>query len=469
MSEVSFQRLLHAVQAVNNIHLQSLNNDTSSSSAAVSVSSLDLCSLASPDPAASQALPVASHVHDKSLDCSPLDTSGGLTGSQGLLDAQKLVEESKALLVPGALLRGDINIPGMSSAAAANGLTEDGSRAPYELEVVKIEIDELGHQVLVGRHAAYGDEQLCELSVQQEGDQVRLEYADAETLCSGTFDFSNRKIVGTVRQLLQGMDNFFVTSEEISHTFCLHFPSDTPQSAKLRVDMKRARQERMKALTGFVEQWKGTIPSRYKDEMHQMGLVAEEFLTDAVDYAEEICAMMRRQAAILQRLTFDSKKERRKTLESLAEKVYELSTALPDSQISMNVLWSQMIKVQHRLEFSFARLEQALTNASIRVTRETVQTICKKNVEHAPGEEACCMICLVELDDRSTDFQLPCNHVFHEECLLKWLHTHNTCPNCRCVLENEEDVDVKSVQEVSSAESVDESNLDQDTLSCAMK
>mmetsp|Transcript_9773 Transcript_9773/g.22280 ORF Transcript_9773/g.22280 Transcript_9773/m.22280 type:complete len:490 (-) Transcript_9773:4-1473(-) len=486
MSEVSFQRLLHAVQAVNNIRLQSLTNDPTSSSAA-NVSLSDLSSIASSDLAKLQCPSTPSDRYDQSPACTSTDSGKERSGEEMSSDAQNLVDGSKALLVPGAMLLGDINIPGMSS-ATGEGTAEDGSRASYVLEVVKIDTDELGRQVLVGRHAAYGDEQLCELCVEQDGDDVRLEYADAETLCSGTFDFGNRKIMGTVRQLLQGMDNFFVTSEEISHTFCLHFPRDTPQSAKLRVDMRRARQERMKALTAFVEQWKGTIPPRYQDDMQQMGLETEECLTDAVDYAEEICALMRRQAAILQRLTFESKKERRKMLDSLADKgialavahrsadsaflavraVYELSTALPDSQISMNKLWSQMIKVQHRLEFSFARLEQALSNASIRVTQETIQTICKKNIEHAPDEEACCMICLVELDDRSTDLQLPCNHAFHEECLLKWLHTHNTCPNCRCVLENDEEADVKSMPEVSSEDTAEaaESSEDPDSVSC---
>ncbi|KFK39323.1 hypothetical protein AALP_AA3G229500 [Arabis alpina] len=27
--------------------------------------------------------------------------------------------------------------------------------------------------------------------------------------------------------------------------------------------------------------------------------------------------------------------------------------------------------------------------------------------------------------------QMSCNHVFHQDCLLPWLHMYNSCPVCR--------------------------------------
>ncbi|OQR86477.1 hypothetical protein ACHHYP_10508 [Achlya hypogyna] len=41
-----------------------------------------------------------------------------------------------------------------------------------------------------------------------------------------------------------------------------------------------------------------------------------------------------------------------------------------------------------------------------------------------------CAICLGELARRSV-FQLPCAHVFHQECVLQWFHYQNTCAVCR--------------------------------------
>ncbi|XP_065873307.1 RING-H2 finger protein ATL32-like [Euphorbia lathyris] len=43
-----------------------------------------------------------------------------------------------------------------------------------------------------------------------------------------------------------------------------------------------------------------------------------------------------------------------------------------------------------------------------------------------------CAICLSEFEDNETLRLLPkCNHVFHPECIDKWLASHVTCPVCR--------------------------------------
>lgn len=47
--------------------------------------------------------------------------------------------------------------------------------------------------------------------------------------------------------------------------------------------------------------------------------------------------------------------------------------------------------------------------------------------------KAQCCICsdLFDQDDDSNISAVTCGHTFHEECLMKWLATSNTCPHCR--------------------------------------
>lgn len=43
-----------------------------------------------------------------------------------------------------------------------------------------------------------------------------------------------------------------------------------------------------------------------------------------------------------------------------------------------------------------------------------------------------CVICCSEIDAVTEKLRiLPCNHVFHENCLFTWLKFHAICPLCR--------------------------------------
>ncbi|CDP09220.1 unnamed protein product [Coffea canephora] len=44
-----------------------------------------------------------------------------------------------------------------------------------------------------------------------------------------------------------------------------------------------------------------------------------------------------------------------------------------------------------------------------------------------------CAICLSSFEDEEMGRKLPrCSHAFHVECIDMWLHSHSTCPICRC-------------------------------------
>ncbi|CAN8284146.1 unnamed protein product [Cochlearia groenlandica] len=48
-------------------------------------------------------------------------------------------------------------------------------------------------------------------------------------------------------------------------------------------------------------------------------------------------------------------------------------------------------------------------------------------------ESETCAICLENMSETNNICQLPnCSHLFHEECVIKWLERqHDSCPLCR--------------------------------------
>lgn len=64
-----------------------------------------------------------------------------------------------------------------------------------------------------------------------------------------------------------------------------------------------------------------------------------------------------------------------------------------------------------------------------------------------------CPICLEAIDDATEALEMPCtasaaniatsvSHVFHKECLLKWLGTRATCPVCRYAVPSQDEVEL---------------------------
>ncbi|XVE84910.1 hypothetical protein DITRI_Ditri17bG0049400 [Diplodiscus trichospermus] len=45
-----------------------------------------------------------------------------------------------------------------------------------------------------------------------------------------------------------------------------------------------------------------------------------------------------------------------------------------------------------------------------------------------------CAICLEDFEAREQVMLTPCDHMFHEECILPWVKSHGQCPVCRFVL-----------------------------------
>lgn len=73
--------------------------------------------------------------------------------------------------------------------------------------------------------------------------------------------------------------------------------------------------------------------------------------------------------------------------------------------------------------------EEDFSLESIGLTEEEISLI--PMVTDIPAGESC-TVCLTSFEENpSLVCRLPCNHLFHEECLLPWLQMNVTCPLCR--------------------------------------
>jgi len=45
-----------------------------------------------------------------------------------------------------------------------------------------------------------------------------------------------------------------------------------------------------------------------------------------------------------------------------------------------------------------------------------------------------CSVCQEDYKEMDKLVTMPCDHIFHKDCLTKWLNMHNTCPFCRLPL-----------------------------------
>jgi hypothetical protein len=57
---------------------------------------------------------------------------------------------------------------------------------------------------------------------------------------------------------------------------------------------------------------------------------------------------------------------------------------------------------------------------------------------HQLDQTNCCGVCLDEYSLQDKLIQLPCQHIFHLDCVKPWLSEHNTCPSCRFELSVED-------------------------------
>lgn len=97
------------------------------------------------------------------------------------------------------------------------------------------------------------------------------------------------------------------------------------------------------------------------------------------------------------------------------------------------------------------------------VHREQIRKKLVRQESDVEQSDGCCEICLEDFDDASSvnnnsivgSPNPACSHVFHEECIVKWLERKRTCPCCRApYLENAATTDIEegTTEDVSEEE-----------------
>ncbi|KAH6961716.1 hypothetical protein BKA56DRAFT_532127 [Ilyonectria sp. MPI-CAGE-AT-0026] len=105
-----------------------------------------------------------------------------------------------------------------------------------------------------------------------------------------------------------------------------------------------------------------------------------------------------------------------------------------------NVMAGDAVHSQEALDRIITSLMEAnpRSNAAPPATEEALKNLTRKEMDKemlgADGKTEC-TICIDEMKVGETVIYLPCNHWFHEDCVVLWLKEHNTCPVCRTPIE----------------------------------
>jgi hypothetical protein len=80
-----------------------------------------------------------------------------------------------------------------------------------------------------------------------------------------------------------------------------------------------------------------------------------------------------------------------------------------------------------QVHFRYIRIIQSNKTENGSLTTEMAPTITNKNDLYHCGQ---CPICQDDFTFAQSGM-LPCGHLFHQECILKWMKKSTQCPNCR--------------------------------------
>ncbi|KAH0696306.1 hypothetical protein KY290_013665 [Solanum tuberosum] len=103
-------------------------------------------------------------------------------------------------------------------------------------------------------------------------------------------------------------------------------------------------------------------------------------------------------------------------------------------ELSVDVKLISRDVIEKRISFPGGDI--SLEYGMVPASESSMQSLSKKmeiDEENTKGDE-CMDVCLEELVKKEADNEIvsmPCSHMFHGECITKWLETSHYCPICR--------------------------------------
>ncbi|PON92875.1 43kDa postsynaptic protein [Trema orientale] len=91
-------------------------------------------------------------------------------------------------------------------------------------------------------------------------------------------------------------------------------------------------------------------------------------------------------------------------------------------------------RAQRGVPLCLPQEEDAAETAVIRVApaaKASVEALEKFTCVCSSDVVMTCTVCMDEVSSGTQLTRMPCCHVFHEDCTVKWLETRHTCPVCR--------------------------------------
>ena len=77
--------------------------------------------------------------------------------------------------------------------------------------------------------------------------------------------------------------------------------------------------------------------------------------------------------------------------------------------------------------------------------------------KYSKNKEKKCSICLLKYQKPDILKEFPCNHIYHKNCILKWLEKSNICPLCKYDVTNEVNkIELKNSNEEENNEEEDD-------------